>query len=82
MPYIAGCAVEPCPHLYTQEELRAAAREVFAAAPELERHLAVFDTVGIRRRRFAAPLERLLVPDGWIERSPIFIREGTRLAAC
>jgi len=79
MPHLAGCAVEPCPHAYTQEELLCAAREVFAAAPGLDRYTAVFRTAGVRGRRFVVPVERIAEPDGWIARSPIFIEEGTRL---
>jgi alkylresorcinol/alkylpyrone synthase len=79
MPRIVSSHIEPCPYSYGQEELLAAVHPVFKESVDTERYAGIFRGSGIRTRSFAAPLERLVEPDGWLERSGIFVEEGTRL---
>jgi alkylresorcinol/alkylpyrone synthase len=79
MPYIASCHIRPCPYEYSQDELLEAAKLIFHGKIDLDRYASVFKGTGIHRRRFIAPVERLLKDDGWLERCGIFAEEGARL---
>lgn len=70
-----GTAVPGPPVL--QEDVRRRAEEVLApVAPELVEKLAIFSTVGIRKRHFAKPPEWYLEPRGWGERSAAYQEVG------
>jgi len=46
---------------------------------DVDRYCSIFQTTGIRTRRFVAPIERLTRDDGWLERSGLFALEAARL---
>lgn len=73
-----GTAVPGPPVL--QSAVRAKAEEVLGVlAPELVEKMSVFDSVGIRKRHFANPIEWFLEPHGWAERNAIYERVGLDL---
>jgi alkylresorcinol/alkylpyrone synthase len=79
LPRIASCSIEPCPYLYDQHDLMETAVRLFQEDLDVDRYAALFETSGIRTRRFVAPVERLARDDGWLERSDLFAKEAARL---
>lgn len=79
MPRIASCFIEPCMYEYRQEELLDAAKTLFNGSTNFVRYESIFRSTGIRTRRFAAPVERIVQKESWLSRSHIFADEGTRL---
>lgn len=70
-----GTAVPGPPIL--QSEVRRRAEEVLAPlAPELVEKLAVFESVGIRKRHLAMPMDWYLEPHGWADRSAAYQQVG------
>ncbi|HWH07649.1 MAG TPA: type III polyketide synthase [Candidatus Thermoplasmatota archaeon] len=60
-----------------QAEVRRRAEALLApVAPELAAKMAVFESVGIRKRHFAMPVEWYLEPHGWGERSAAYREVG------
>lgn len=77
---LAGIATAAPSHCYAQPDVQSLIREAFPAPrAELDRLLAVFDTAGIDRRRFARPLDWLARPKGWRERNAAYLESADDL---
>ncbi|HEY8617856.1 hypothetical protein [Phenylobacterium sp.] len=67
-------------HELLQSDVAAAARGVFLDRfPQFERMAPVFETVGIRRRQAAMPMEWYLEPRGWPERTAAYTEAAVDL---
>lgn len=70
------------PHELRQDEVVAAARRLFEGRfPQFERMAPVFETAGVRTRRFVQPLEWFFEPRGWQERGEVYLKGALDLYA-
>jgi len=68
------------PHIVSQDEAKAAARQAFGGRPALFNRLAsVFDNAGIARRHIVAPQQWYLEQRGWRERNALYLEAAERL---
>ena len=63
----------------TQADVKESAREIFRGAPELDRHLALFDRAGVDMRYFAFPKSYYLDGKPFGRRNDDYIRVGQTL---
>jgi len=78
-PRIAAVATALPPHRVTQEEAKAGAREVFAALPDLERLLRLFDRSGVEARHLVFPREYYLRSHSFEERNRDYVTAALSL---
>lgn len=79
-PAILALAIASPPHELAQDDVAAAAREVFQDRfPQFARMAPVFHTAGIRARQAVRPLEWYLEPRGWPERTEAYLEGATAL---
>lgn len=68
------------PHVLTQVEVEATARDLFAARfPQFDRMAPVFTTAGIRTRQFVRPVDWYTQPRGWPERTSVYLEGAVEL---
>ena len=68
------------PHVLTQSEVEATARDLFSTRfPQFERIAPVFTTAGVRTRQFVRPVDWYVQPKGWPERTEVYLQGAVDL---
>lgn len=68
------------PHVLTQGEVEATARDLFSERfPQFERMAPVFTTAGVRKRQFVRPVDWYIHPQGWPERNAVYLEGAVDL---
>src|SRR4029453_12711900 len=70
------------PHVVSQADAKAAAREAFGGKKALfDRLSGVFDNAGIAKRHIVAPLQWYLDNHGWHDRNAVYLEASEQLFA-
>ncbi len=77
---LVSLATASPPHVLTQVEVEATARDLFAGRfPQFERMAPVFTTAGVRTRQFVRPVDWYIEPRGWPERTAVYLEGAVDL---
>lgn len=79
-PGLLSIATAVPPHKIVQADAAAAIHHIFSDIfSRSEKMAGVFASTGIRQRYAARPLDWYLTPQGWPERTAVYVEEGSRL---
>lgn len=78
-PRIVSMATSVPPYRVSQAEAKRAARKIFAALPEIDRLIRIYDRAGVEYRHLAFPISRYLDSRSFGERNRDYIRVAVEL---